>query len=75
VTFWLDAQLPPSLTTWLSSRFGVTAKHLLEIDMLKASDEELYLAGRRFNNVVIMSKDKDFPKLSNRLGPPPQVSS
>jgi predicted nuclease of predicted toxin-antitoxin system len=73
VTFWLDSQLPPELCPWLGVRFQVEAKHLLELGLLKAKDEELYAAGRRFNGIVIMTKDKDFPELSRRLGPPPQI--
>jgi predicted nuclease of predicted toxin-antitoxin system len=73
MTFWLDAQLDPTLTVWLSSGFGVTAKSLKELDLLDRSDEELFAAGGRFPNVVIFSKDSDFADLVTERGKPPQI--
>lgn len=73
MTFWLDAQLDPDLAAWLGSRFGVVAKHLREIGLLKAADLEIYEAARRFSEIVIMTKDQDFLDLNSRLGPPPRV--
>lgn len=73
MTFWIDAQLDPQLAAWLGSRFGVIAKHLIELSLEVADDDELYAAARRFNEIVILSKDADFVELSRRLGPPPQV--
>lgn len=73
MTFWLDAHLDPSLAAWLGSRFKVIAKPLREIGLRDATDVELFEAGRRFQEVVIVTKDSDFPDLVTRLGKPPQV--
>src|SRR5689334_15398725 len=73
MTFWIDAQLDPDLAAWLGSRFGVIAKHLIELALARAKDEELYEAARRFGQIVIMSKDSDFAELSRRLGAPSQI--
>jgi predicted nuclease of predicted toxin-antitoxin system len=73
MTFWLDAQLDPSLAAWIGSRFGVIAKHVVEMTLEKADDRELYEAGRRFAEIVILSKDADFADLSKSLGAPPQI--
>ncbi len=73
MTFWLDAQLDPNLPVWLSSRHDVDVRHVRELGLETASDPSLYDAGRRFPNIVIVSKDSDFADLSRRKGPPPQI--
>ena len=73
MTFWLDAQLDPQLATWLGSRFGLIAKHLVEIGLEAAADHELFEAARRFREIVIVTKDSDFIQLSRQRGAPPQV--
>lgn len=73
MTFWLDAQLDPQLAEWLGSTFKVVAKSTREIGLRDAKDEELFGAGRRFANIVIVSKDEDLAELVRRLGPPPQI--
>jgi len=73
VTFWLDAQLPPSLAAWLSSIFGVDARALRDLGLRDAEDREIFDAARARADTVIVSKDSDFVDLVLRLGPPPQV--
>jgi predicted nuclease of predicted toxin-antitoxin system len=73
MTFWIDAQLDPTLAEWLGSRFGVIAKPLREIGLRDATDLELFEAGRRFSEIVIVSKDSDFADLVTQRGKPPQV--
>lgn len=70
--FWLDAQLPPSLASWLESTFLVNAKPLREIGLRDAPDHEIFHAARTANAVII-TKDSDFLDLSQRLGAPPQI--
>ena len=73
VTFWLDAQLPPSLAAWLSSTFGVDARALRDLGLRDADDREIFDAARAWPDTVIVSKDSDFVDLVLRLGAPPQV--
>src|SRR2546426_3766622 len=73
MTFWIDAQLDPDLAPWLGSRFGVVAKHLVELGLAQAADTALFAAAKKLRDVVILSKDRDFVALSARLGPPPQI--
>ena len=73
MTFWIDAQLDPSLAAWLGSRFRVIAKPLREIGLRDASDVELFEAGGRFHEIVIITKDRDFADLVTQRGKPPQV--
>ena len=73
MTFWLDAQLDPTLCDWLGSRFKVIVKSLREIGLRDAKDEELFVAAGRFPDVVIITKDSDFADLVTQRGKPPQV--
>lgn len=70
--FWLDAQLPPSLAIWLGERFKVDVSALRELGLRDASDVEIFQAAR-CNGVVIVTKDRDFVELTQRLGVPPQI--
>lgn len=73
MTFWIDAQLDPSLAGWLGARFRVVAKALREIGLRDAEDVALFDAARRFGDVVIVTKDSDFADLVVQRGKPPQV--
>ena len=56
---WIDAQLPPTLATWLTNNFGVEATALRDIELRDAQDIEIFEAARTVN-AVIMTKDSDF---------------
>jgi predicted nuclease of predicted toxin-antitoxin system len=71
--FWLDAHLDSRLAPWLGARYGVIVKDLHEIDLRNAEDDELFEAARRFNEIVIVTKDRDLPEIVGRKGSPPQV--
>jgi predicted nuclease of predicted toxin-antitoxin system len=68
---WIDAQLPPTLATWLNSNFEVEASALRELGLRDAQDTEIFNAARDAN-AVIMTKDSDFIDLVCRLGTPHQ---
>lgn len=69
---WLDAQISPSLASWLESSFAVVAKALRDIDLRDAADERIFRAARKAG-AVIMTKDSDFIKLHYLYGVPPQI--
>jgi predicted nuclease of predicted toxin-antitoxin system len=72
--FWINAQLPSSLATWLTETFGVSAATLEDLGLRDAQDIEIFNAAR-VNGVgtVIITKDSDFIDLVVRLGSPPQI--
>lgn len=70
--FWLDAQLPPSSATWISGRFAVEATALRELGLRDASDIEIFQAAKH-DGLVVVTKDRDFVELVQRLGTPPQT--
>jgi predicted nuclease of predicted toxin-antitoxin system len=69
---WVDAQLPPTLASWLNSGFEVEALSLKDLGLRDARDIEIFEAARAAN-AVIMTKDSDFIDLVCRLGIPPQI--
>ncbi len=70
--FWIDAQLSPALAPWLSDTFAVEVFSVQRLGLRDASDEEIYLAARA-EKAVVITKDRDFVHLFERLGPPPQI--
>ncbi|MDI9640253.1 DUF5615 family PIN-like protein [Geitlerinema splendidum] len=69
---WVDAQLPPTLASWLRETFGLEASALRDLGLRDAQDIEIFAAARS-ENVVIITKDSDFIDLVCRLGSPPQI--
>lgn len=68
----LDAQLSPALCGWLRTEFGLEAIPVRDLDLLQADDQEIFLAARGRAEIVV-TKDRDFVSLVERLGPPPKV--
>ena len=72
MTIWIDAQLSPTLASWITRTFGVSAYPLRDIGLRDATDRQIFLAARD-QDVIVMSKDADFVGLLESLGPPPQI--
>lgn len=70
--FWIDAQLSPRIAYWLSESFGIRATPVRDLGLREASDQEIFMAARTAD-VVVVTKDLDFVEMVERLGPPPQV--
>ncbi|MTF40389.1 DUF5615 family PIN-like protein [Cyanobacterium aponinum] len=70
--FWIDAQLPPQLASWLSDTFSVRAFSLRDLGLRDAEDREIFERAK-VEGVVIITKDKDFIELVNRFNSPPQI--
>lgn len=72
INIWIDAQFSPALSGWLASRFRVTAQSVRDLGMRDADDVEIFNSAKAAG-VVVMTKDRDFLDLLDRLGPPPQI--
>ena len=70
--FWLDAQLPPDLASWLARVFQVEARSLQDLGLRDAEDQVVFEQARAAAAVLI-SKDSDFVELVSRHGPPPHL--
>lgn len=69
--FLVDVNLPPRLCTWLESR-SHESEHLVDLNLLTATDSQIWDLGR-IRGIVVISKDFDFYNRAILLGPPPQV--
>jgi predicted nuclease of predicted toxin-antitoxin system len=69
---WVDAQLSPSIATWISSNYDVSAVAIRDLGLRDAEDKEIFEAARQ-EKAVVMTKDSDFVLLLDKLGAPPQV--
>lgn len=72
MTIWLDAQLSPALAPWLSQQFGLTAIPIRDLHLRDTTDAAIFEAARQAN-VIVLTKDADFPRLLDRHGPPPRI--
>jgi predicted nuclease of predicted toxin-antitoxin system len=69
---WIDAQLSPILGPWIEKTFGVSARSVRDLGLLAANDKVIFEAARDAGAVVV-TKDRDFVNLLERLGAPPQI--
>lgn len=69
---WLDAQLSPSLATWISGELGVQAIAVRDLGLRDSGDMEIFMAARAAN-AVVLTKDADFSYLLSQHGAPPKV--
>ena len=69
---WIDAQLSPSLASWITENFGVEAHTVRDLGLRDAKDRDIYLAARDMD-AVIVTKDRDFLGLLGHFGQPPRV--
>ena len=58
MNFLVDAQLPPALSRWISSK-GHQANHLFDLALHTASDSVIWERARN-ENAAIITKDEDF---------------
>ena len=70
--FWLDAQLPPLLASWLAATMGIEAVAIRDLGLRDTSDVEIFEAARS-KAAIPISKDADFVGLVERRGVPPQL--
>ena len=72
MVIWVDAQLSPAIAAWLTVTFALDAWAVRDLGLRDATDRTIFLTGRK-ESVVVITKDSDFVKLLEELGPPPQV--
>jgi len=69
---WVDAQLSPSLASWITEKLGIEARHIRDLGLLHSKDRIIYDAPREAS-AVVLTKDSDFLTLLDRFGSPPQL--
>lgn len=63
---WIDAQMSPSIATWISSIFSVTAVAVRDVGLRNAKDHEIFQAAKKERSIV-MTKDSDFVLLLEKV--------
>ena len=72
MTIWIDAQLSPALALWIVQTFGISAVALRDIGLRDGTDRQIFLEAKE-QSTIVMTKDADFVRLLEDLGPPPQI--
>ena len=72
MTIWVDAHLSPTISTWISNTFELEAVALRDLGLRDAEDREIFAAAKA-QEAIVMTKDRDFVDLVERLGSPPQI--
>jgi predicted nuclease of predicted toxin-antitoxin system len=72
--FWIDVNLPPVMAVWLQEDFGISAKSFDELKFNTEKDTTIFkIAVKKFNTIVITTKDVDFKNLSEEIMPGPRI--
>lgn len=70
---WIDAQLSPAIAAWINRNYNdIEAESVGSLGLRDALDHQIFRQARQ-REAVIMSKDRDFLKLIEQHGPPPQI--
>lgn len=69
---WIDAQLSPAIAGWIQQYFGVEYTALRDLGLRDATDKEIFFAAKD-EDVIVMTKDRDFLNLLDQYGTPPKV--
>jgi predicted nuclease of predicted toxin-antitoxin system len=57
---------------WIVQTFGIPAVALRDIGLRDGTDRQIFLAAKE-QSTIVMTKDADFVRLLEDLGPPPQI--
>src|SRR5699024_3109988 len=70
---WIDAQISPAIAAWINQTYqNIEARSVRSLGLRDALDYEIFEKARK-QNIVVMSKDKDFTELVSQHGSPPQI--
>ncbi|MFP6635071.1 MAG: DUF5615 family PIN-like protein [Dehalococcoidia bacterium] len=64
--------MSPSLALWITQYLGIETRHIDELALRSSKDREIFDATRE-SGVVVVTKDRDFRELLERLGSRPSV--
>lgn len=70
---WLDAHISPALAKWIEAEFSTPCIHVRDLNLRESSDESIFHAARKKDDVIVMTKDEDFCRLLIRFKAPPKI--
>ncbi len=62
----------PAIAVWINQNFAVNAVAVRDLNLRDSEDEEIFLAAKKAN-AIVMTKDRDFLLLLDRFGTPPPI--
>ncbi len=70
---WVDTNISPIIAKWMGEYLRIKVKSSYTLDFHRMDDLKIYYLAKDHGNVVLVSKDADFPELISRLGSPPKL--
>jgi predicted nuclease of predicted toxin-antitoxin system len=71
-TIWTDTHISPAIAKWLNEQFEVNAISFYKLNFHTETDHSIFMKAKE-NNVVFMTKDKDFINLLATFKAPPYI--
>ena len=72
---WLDNQFSSALAKKMQEEFSLILKSSFILKSKNLDDKEIFLNAKKHGNVIIITKDADFPSLVTQYGCPPKISN
>jgi predicted nuclease of predicted toxin-antitoxin system len=69
---WLDAHLSPRIAGWIRENLCCESIALRDLGLRDADDTDIFARAKE-EDVIILTKDKDFAEMVIRFGSPPRV--
>ena len=70
---WLDNQLSSFLAKIMSEELKMPVVSSFKLEIKDAEDREIYAMAKKKGNVILITKDADFPSLITEMGSPPKL--
>ncbi len=58
---WTDTHISPIIAKWLNERMGLHVKSSYKLELNGLDDLDIYKKAKAHGNVIILTKDSDFP--------------
>ena len=72
MNIWLDNHLSPALAAWITDEFNHPTLVVRDVGLARAADIDIFQRAREIG-AALMTKDRDFAELVDRLGAPPAI--
>jgi len=59
---WIDAQISPAISKWITENYPITARAVRDIGLREASEERIFTQANK-ESVIVMTKDSDFVRM------------
>jgi len=70
---WLDNQFSSALAKMMHEELSLIVKSSFILKSKNLGDKEIFLNAKKQGNVIIITKDADFPSLVTQYGCPPKI--